>query len=58
MVIIFDKSLRITSAEKDKITTGEIVNLMSVDAAKVDNQLQYYKSWNWGITLTIVLFCQ
>ena len=36
IVTVFDKSLRISSSARQESTIGEIVNLMSVDAQKVN----------------------
>ena len=51
---IYRKSLRLSPAGKNQHTTGEIVNMMSVDAQKM-NDLASYLHYAWSCVLQIVL---
>ncbi|XP_053400561.1 multidrug resistance-associated protein 1-like [Mercenaria mercenaria] len=55
MSAVFQKSLRISNRARAESTTGEIVNLMSVDAEQIQEMTAYL--WEtWSVPLQIVAF--
>ncbi|CAH1784148.1 unnamed protein product, partial [Owenia fusiformis] len=54
MAIVFRKSLKLNSAARKGTTVGEIVNLMSVDAQRLQ-ELPYLTHWIWAAPLFIAL---
>ena len=54
ILLVFYKSLRLSSSAKSKHTTGEIVTLMSVDSERV-TQAVLFSFWLWvGPTMIII----
>lgn len=50
---VYRKSLRLASAEQTKTTVGEIVNLMQVDASKIEAfMLQLHTVWDGLFQIT------
>ena len=54
---IYQKALRLSVEEKCKYSTGEIVNLMSVDAQRVDEFMHFANdSWSAPLIISICIF--
>jgi ABC-type multidrug transport system fused ATPase/permease subunit len=54
MVLVYTKALRLSSASRGKHTTGEIINLMSVDSERLWQGV-LFANWLWvGPTLVII----
>ena len=51
---IFTKSLKLSSAAKSKLTTGQIVTLISSDAERVWNGV-LYMNWIWAGPIMVIL---
>ena len=51
---IYRKSLKLASSARQKYTTGEITNLVSVDTQRINDGLEYIGNL-WGAPLQVII---